>query len=105
MNMLILMNKNLYRDYVIVIRNVVEIEVKRFMVNVFREIKEFYELEDDGIYNIGVFGDGIWRRRGYSFVYGVVIVLLIVIGKVLDVEIMFKECRECMRFYRSLEFI
>lgn len=40
-------------------------------------------------------GDGIWRKRGFFLFYGVVIVLFIVIGKVLDCEIMLKECVEC----------
>lgn len=54
------------------------------------------------MYNIVVFGDGIWRRRGFFFFYGVVIVFFIVIGKVLDCEVMFKECRMCM-FWRGKE--
>lgn len=103
--MLTPMNKNSYRDHVTAIRNAAETEAKRSMANASRETKEFYEPEDDGIYNIGVSGDGTWRRRGYSSAYGVVTALSTVTGKVLDVEIMSKECRECMRFYRSLEFI
>ena len=55
----------------------------------------FYEPED-GILKIGVSGDGTWQRRGYFSAYGVITVLSIVTGKVPDVEIMSKECRECM---------
>ena len=96
MNMLTPMNENSYRDHVTAIRNAAKTEAKRSMANAAREAKEFYEPEDDGIYNIGVSGDGTWRRRGYLSAYGVVTASSTVAGKVLDVEIMSKECRECM---------
>jgi len=66
------------------------------MANAAKETKEFYEPEDDGIYNIAVSGDGTWRRRGYTSAYGVITALSTLTGKVLDMEIMLKECRECM---------
>ena len=94
--MLTPMNENSYRDHVTAIRNAAKTEAKRSMANAAREAKEFYEPEDDGIYNIGVSGDGTWRRRGYLSAYGVVTASSTVAGKVLDVEIMSKECRECM---------
>ena len=96
MNMLTPMNENSYRDHVTSIHNAAETEAKRSMANAAREAKEFYEPEDDGICNIGVSGDGTWRRRGYSSAYGVVTALSTVTSKVLDVEIMSKECSECM---------
>ena len=37
-----------------------------------------------------------YRRRGYTSAYGVVTALSTLTGKVLDVKIMSKECRECM---------
>jgi len=58
------------------------------MANAAKETKEFYEPEDDGIYNIAVSGDGTWRRRGYTSAYGVITALSTLTGKVLDVEIM-----------------
>lgn len=96
MNMVVFMYENFYSDYVKVICNVVRSVVKRSMENVVEELKEFYELEEDGFYNVGIFVDGIWRKRGFLLSVGVVIVLSLFIGKVVDVEVMYKECIECM---------
>lgn len=65
----------------------------RFVVE---NVKLFYELDEDGVFDIGILGDGIWRRKGYLFIFGIVIVMSTVIGKVIDIEFMFKECRECI---------
>ena len=59
------------------------------------EVKAFYEPEQDGIFDIGVSGDGTWRKRGYSSSYGIVTALSTITGKVLDVEVMSKDCKEC----------
>ena len=45
---------------------------------------------------IGITADGIWRRRGYSPSYGFVTGMSLITGKVLDVEVMSKECWECI---------
>ena len=55
------------------------------------ETKQFYEPEEDGVYDIGISADGAWRRRGYSSSYGVVTGMLLITGKVLDLEVMSKE--------------
>lgn len=45
------------------------------------------------------------EKKGVFFsLWGVVIVIFIVIGKVFNVEVMFKECKECM-VWRSKEGI
>lgn len=64
--------------------------------NAAEEIKEFYEPENYGLFNIGVSGDGTWRKRGFSSSYGVVTAISLLTGKAVEVEIMSKECRECM---------
>ena len=61
-----------------------------------QQTKKFYEAEEDEKYDIGISADGTWRRRGYSSSYGVVSGMSLVTAKVLDVEIMSKECRECV---------
>lgn len=83
MNMLPPMNENSYRDHVSAVRNAIE------------EVKSFYEPNEEGLFDIGVSGDGTWRRRGYSSAYGVVTALSTVTGKALDVEVMSKVCKEC----------
>lgn len=71
MNMLPPMNENSYRDHVATIRNSAETVAKESMQNAAEEAKEFYEPGEDGVFDIGVSGDGTWRRRGYSSAYGV----------------------------------
>lgn len=96
MNMLPPMNDNSYRDHVSAVCNAAKTVAEKSMRDAVEEVKQFYEPEMDGICNIGVSGDGTWRRRGYSSAYGVVAALSTVTGKALDVEVMSKECRECM---------
>jgi hypothetical protein len=52
------------------------------MNNASDETKQFYEVEEDRKYDIGISADGTWRRRGYSSSYGVVTGMSLVTGKV-----------------------
>ena len=47
------------------------------------EVKANYEPEQDNVYNIGISGDGTWRRRDSSTCYGVT-AMSTVTGKALD---------------------
>ena len=96
MNMLPPMNDNSYRDHVSAVCNAAKTVAEKSMRDAVEEVKQFYEPEMDGICNIRVSGDGTWRSRGYSSAYGVVAALSTVTGKALNVEVMSKECRECM---------
>ena len=95
MNMPSPMNENSYRDHVAAVKNAAETVCKKSMGNAVEEVKSFYEPEQDGIFDIGVSGDGTWRKRGYSSSYGIVTALSTITGKVLDVEVMSKDCKEC----------
>ena len=66
MNMLPPMNENSYRDHVKALRNTAESVAKASMSKAAGEVKEFYEPAEDGLYDIGVSGDGTWRKRGFS---------------------------------------
>ena len=46
--------------------------------------------------DIGVTVDGTWQKRGFSSLNGVVAVISITNGKVLDVESMSRHCKSCM---------
>ena len=83
MNMLPPMNENSYRDHVSAVCNAAQTVATKSMTDAAEEAKQFYEPETDGIFNIGVSGDGTWRRRGYSSAYGVVAALSTVTGKAL----------------------
>ncbi|CAB4024276.1 Hypothetical predicted protein [Paramuricea clavata] len=96
MNMLPPMNENAYRDHVSAIHAAAEVVCKESMNSASDETKQFYEVEEDGNYDIGISADGTWRRRGYSSSYGVVTGMSLVTGKVLDIEVMSKECRQCI---------
>lgn len=47
------------------------------------------------IIDVVVSFDGIWVKRGFILLIGVVFVILIDIGEVLDYYVMFKFCRKC----------
>ena len=91
MNMPSPMNENSYRDHVAAVKNAAETVCKKSMGNAVEEVKSFYEPEQDGIFDIGVSGDVTWRKRGYSFSYGIVTALSTIAGKVLNVEVMSKD--------------
>lgn len=90
------LNPNAYRDTVTILNTVAREAAEESMETAAEAVKEFYDEEDDEICNIGVSGDGTWRRRGFKSSTGVVSAISVVTGKVLDVEVMSKECRECM---------
>ncbi len=58
-----------------------------------KQTKEIYEAEDDGITNVAISGDGTWRRRGFKSSFGVLTAISVTTGKILESEIMSKECR------------
>lgn len=54
MNVLAPMNENSYRDHVAVVCNAADNEAKQKMENAVKQTKEFYEAENNAIYNIAV---------------------------------------------------
>ena len=100
MNMPPPMNKNVCRDHVAAI-NAAELVCKESMNNASQQTKQFYEVEEHGKYDIGISADGTWQHREYSFSHGVESGISLVTGKVLDVEIMSKECRKCVAWKRK----
>ncbi|XP_066929989.1 uncharacterized protein [Clytia hemisphaerica] len=50
-------------------------------------------VDEDGVTDISVSGDGAWQKRGYSSLNGVM--TLIAEGKCIDNEVMSKKCRQC----------
>ena len=90
------MHKNAYKDTLSSICKAAKKVAENSMAQAVEETKTFYEVSDDGTYNVGISGDGSWRRRGYASAFGIVSAISIVTGKVLDIEIMSKECRTCM---------
>ena len=96
------MNENSYRDHVKAVQTAAESVALESMSKAATEVKEFYKEKKDGLYNIGVSGDGTWRKRGYSSFYGVVTVISTVTGEALDCEVMSKECGKC-KLWRGKE--
>ena len=94
MNMPPPINENSYRDHVAVVRSAAQAVCKQSMANAVEEVKTIYEPQQDSKFDIGVSGDGTWRKRGYSSSYGVVTPLSTITGKVVDVEVMSKNCKE-----------
>ena len=75
MNMLPPMKENSYRDHMKAVQTAAESVALESMSKAATEVKEFYKEKKDGLYNIGVLGDGTWRKRGYSSSYVVVTVI------------------------------
>ena len=90
------MNKSAYKDSVQTLCNAAKKVAETSMRNAVSQTKELYEGGEDGIVNIAVSGDGTWRKRGYTSSIGITSVLSLANGKVLDTEIMSRECKSCM---------
>ena len=95
MNMAPPMNQSAYKQTETKIKEAAELVAEKSMVPAATAAKKHYDENDDGMVDIAVSGDGTWRKRGYTSLYGVVAALSVVTGKVLDVEVMSKECRVC----------
>ena len=89
------MNANAYTDSVKHLHAAAKTVAENSMSKAAEATKTHYEACDDGIINAGVSGDGTWRKRGFTSSVGVVAVMSILTGKVIDTEVMSKECRTC----------
>ena len=96
MNMPQPMSKNAYRNATKTVHKAAKEIVTKSMSEAASQTKEFYDEDEDGHIDIGFSGDGTWRKRGFKSSTGVVSVMSIVTGKVLDVDVMSKECRACL---------
>ncbi len=90
------MNKSAYKKTVDTLKDAAEIVAEQSKSVAANETKEFYEAGEDGITDIAVSGDGTVRKRKLKSSCGVVSVISLITGKVLDAEIMSKEYRECI---------
>lgn len=89
------LSKNAYKDIVEAARKAAQTVCQHSMTAAVDDANRFYEPEEDGVFDIGISGDGTWRRRGYSSFYGIVTKISTVSGKVVDIELMSKDCKEC----------
>ena len=81
MNMLPPMQENSFQDHLKAVKNAAQTAAEKSMSKAADEVKAFYEPEQDDVYNIGISGDGTWRRRGFSSCYGVVTAMSTVLAK------------------------
>ncbi|GFY28364.1 CCHC-type domain-containing protein [Trichonephila clavipes] len=73
--------------------NVASVVSKNAMIEAADEVRKLKNTSD--VAECGVSVDGTWQRRGHSSLNGCVAVLSIDTGKVLDLEVMSKWCRNC----------
>ena len=59
------------------------------------DIRHLYNENPDGTVDIGVSGDGTWRKRGFSSFHGVGTAVSVTSGKVVDVSIKSSYCHAC----------
>ena len=69
----------------------------RLMLITERENKDMIEIDDDGhkVAKVAVTVDGTWQKRGYSSKNGIVFVLSVCTGEVLDFEVLSLVCHQC----------
>ncbi|XP_062512318.1 uncharacterized protein LOC134188136 [Corticium candelabrum] len=84
-----------YTGHVTALRKAAKEEAEKSMTKAVNDIRHLYEVNPNGIVDIGVSGDGTWRKRGFSSFHGVATAISIVSGKVVDIEIKSSYCRAC----------
>ena len=93
MNMPKPMTENCYERISKVTKKATKAVANKTMCDVAAEIKR----DKAGIVDTCVSGDGTWQRRGYSSLNGVVAVISVDTGKVIDAEPMTRKCKGCER--------
>ena len=91
-------SKRAYQKQLETILDVLEQEAKEEMPNAAKEIHESTtseELSDDGVVDTAVSFDGTWAKRGFTSQTGVVFVVAVDTGKVLDYHCLSKFCQKC----------
>ena len=72
------------------LRNAAKVVAEKSMVIAVNDLRK-----DADVIDIGVSVDGTWQRRGFSSLNGVVAVISIDSGQIVDVEPMSRYCRQC----------
>lgn len=88
------MTQNNYDKIIVKLKNIVKSVAEETMSDAVEEIKEITPVVDD-YYDTSISCDGSWQRRGYSSLNGVVTVISMDTGKVLDCEPMCRKCKAC----------
>ncbi|GFY11932.1 uncharacterized protein TNCV_4974321 [Trichonephila clavipes] len=87
------LSKTAYRSCEKKLLNVASVVSKNAMIEAADEVRKLKNTSDVAEWGVSV--DGTWQRRGHSSLNGCVAVLSIDAGKVLDLEVMSKWCRNC----------
>lgn len=95
MNMPRPMTRGNYDKIVTSLTDVAKTVAETSMMDAIEELRQKHDASDSDIVDIDVSGDGSWQRRGYSSHNGVVTVISLETGKVVDVEPMSKTCKAC----------
>ncbi|GFW07195.1 uncharacterized protein TNCV_3693891 [Trichonephila clavipes] len=88
------LSKAAYRTCEKKLLNLASVVSKYAMTEAADEVRKLKNTSSD-VAEYGVFVDGTWQRRGHSSLNGCVTVLSIDTGKVLDLELMSRCCRNC----------
>ncbi|XP_028412384.1 uncharacterized protein LOC114535204 [Dendronephthya gigantea] len=93
-------SKTAYYQHLDTILSALEMEAKEEMTEAGQSLRKLVltenEMEDDGsVLDVGVSFDGTWAKRGFTSLIGVVFVISIDTGKVLDYYVISKTCQKC----------
>ncbi|XP_062516106.1 uncharacterized protein LOC134191499 [Corticium candelabrum] len=95
MNMPGSLTESSYSGHVTILRRCAKEEAEKSMKKAVDDTRHLYEANSNGTVDIGVSGDGTWRKRGYSSFHGVGTLISIVSGKVVDISVKSSYCRAC----------
>ena len=84
-----------YNGHVAALRDSAKDETEKSMSKAVDDIRHLYTENPDGTVDIGVSGDGTWRKRGFTSFHRVGTAVSVPSGKVVDVSIKSSYCRAC----------
>ena len=83
--------REMNKDIAICYSNITE----KYKYDAVNELKSNVAESEDGIYDVAVSCDGTWQKRGYASLNGVVTLISVDTGKVLDHSMLTKKCSQC----------
>lgn len=94
-----------YNEYMKKMRSTVEEVAKRFFSTAIKEEKEATAAEKniEDTDELTVSGDGTWKKRGFSSLYGVASLIGYYTGKVVDIFIKSSYCHQCKTWATKLD--
>ena len=84
-----------FSDYNLSLNKIIQEASIESQLSVSAPLHSLYDTKPNGIIDVTVTSDGTWSKRGFTALYGVVVVMSWDSGQVLDAVALSKQCNVC----------